>query len=124
MICKTILVGDKIDSTHQEKLLLFENLGYSVLEMSLANWRNEMEHLGLDLRDGGRSLLDLRFADDTMLFGTNCHVIGVPLSKLVEKKIFCRGGITVECGENKSGNNAGPTTVAIADAEWIDHIMS
>ena len=24
----------------------------------MANWRDEMEHLGLDLRDGGRSLLD------------------------------------------------------------------
>ena len=39
-----------------------------VLEMLMANWRggkkNEMRHLGLDLRDGGRSLLDSRFADD------------------------------------------------------------
>ena len=74
--------------------MLFEILCYSVLEMSLANWRNEMEHLSLDLRDGGRSLLDLRFADDTMLFGTNCHVIGVPLSKvLLNKKYFAAVGL-------------------------------
>ena len=49
----------------------------SVLEMSMANWRDEMEHLGLDLRDGGRSLLDLRFADDILIFGADYHVIGV-----------------------------------------------
>ena len=56
----------------------------SVLEMSMANWRDEMERLGLDLRDGGRSLLDLRFADDILIFGTDYHVIGVLLDKLVE----------------------------------------
>ena len=52
--------------------------------MSMANWRDEMEHLGLDLRDGGRSLLDLRFANDFLIFGTDYHVIGVLLNKLVE----------------------------------------
>ena len=35
-----------------------------VLDMLMANWRDEMRHLGLDLRDGGRSVLDSRFADD------------------------------------------------------------
>ena len=57
--------------------VLSPRLFCSVLEMSMANWRDEMEHLGLDLCDGGRSLLDLRFADDILIFGTNYHVIGV-----------------------------------------------
>ena len=56
----------------------------SVLEMSMANWRDEMEHLGLSLGDGGRSLLDLRFADGIFIFGADYHVIGVLLDKLVE----------------------------------------
>ena len=43
----------------------------SVLEMSMANWRDEMEHLGLDLRDGVRSLLDLGFANENSIFGTS-----------------------------------------------------
>ena len=64
--------------------VLSPRLFCSVLEMSMANWRDEMEHLGLDLRDGGRSLLDLRFADDILIFGTDYHVIGVLLDKLVE----------------------------------------
>ena len=58
-----------------------QKLFCSVLEVSMANWRDEIKHLGLDLRDGGRSLLDFRFEDDifilapiTMIFaysGTN-----------------------------------------------------
>ena len=50
----------------------------------MANWHDEMEHLGLNLGDGGRSLLDLRFADDILIFGADYHVIGVLLDKLVE----------------------------------------
>ena len=50
----------------------------------MANWRDEMEHLGLDLCDGGRSLLDLRFGDDIFIFGTDYHVISVLLGNLVE----------------------------------------
>ena len=50
----------------------------------MANWRGEMQHLGGDLCGGGQSLLDLRFADDILLFGTDYHVIGVLVRKLVE----------------------------------------
>ena len=39
----------------------------SVLEMSMAKWRDEMKHLGLDLGDGGPSLLDFRCADDILI---------------------------------------------------------
>ena len=55
--------------------VLSPRLFCSVLEMSMANRRDEMEHLGLDLRDGGRSLLDLRFADDILIFWRRlpCH---------------------------------------------------
>ena len=50
----------------------------------MANWRGEMQHLGGDLCGGGQSLLDLRFADDILLLGTDYHVIGVLVRKLVE----------------------------------------
>ena len=50
----------------------------------MATWLDAMEHLGLDLRDGGRSLLDLRFADDILIFGTDYHVNGVLFDKFVE----------------------------------------
>ena len=64
--------------------VLSPRLFCSVLEMSMANWRDEMEHLGLNLGDGGRSLLDLRFADDILIFVADYHVVGVLLDKLVE----------------------------------------
>ena len=43
-----------------------------------------METFGLDMRDGGRPLLDVRFADDIFIFRTDYHVIGVLSDKLVE----------------------------------------
>ena len=81
-----------------------------------------MENLDLDLRDGGRSLLNLKFANDIIIIGTNYHLIGVLVGKLVEHPAVV--GITAECAGNKSPHNAGPTTVAMANAEWIDHINS
>ena len=38
----------------------------------------------MNLGDGGRSLLDLRLANDILVFGADCHVIGVLLDRLVE----------------------------------------
>ena len=50
----------------------------------MANWRDEMKQLGSNVRECNRSLLDLRFADDILIFGTDYHVIGVLFEKLVE----------------------------------------
>ena len=36
------------------------------------------------MRDGGRSLLDLRFANNVLILGTDDHVVGVALNKFVE----------------------------------------
>ena len=91
----------------------------------MANWRGEMRHLGLDLCGGGQSLLDLRSADDILLSGTDYHVIAVLLTKLVEN--FAAGVLQLNApknNKNKNLHNTGPTTVTIANAEWIDHIGS
>lgn len=51
----------------------------TVSEMSMANWCDEMEHLGLDLGDGGDhcwTMLDLKFANDIFLFGTDHNFVG------------------------------------------------
>ena len=64
-----------------------------------------MQHLGLDLCDGGRSLLVLTFADDILLFGTGYHVIEVLLEKLVEN--LAAIGLQFNAGEIKV-----PTTQA------------
>ena len=79
-------------------------------------------HLGIDLCDGGRSLLDLRFADDILIFGTDYHVIGALLDKLVEN--LAAVGLQLNTQKTKSPHNTSQTTVTIADAERIDHIGS
>ena len=39
-----------------------------VLQWALRSWRARVEHCGLDFEDGMAPLLDLRFADDLLLF--------------------------------------------------------
>ena len=89
----------------------------------MANWRDEMEHLGLDLRDGGRSLLDLRFADDILIFGTDYHVHWRTFRQNLLKTLP-QWGLQLNAQKTKIPHNAGPTTVTTATAEWIDHISS
>ena len=56
----------------------------SVLEMAMACWRASVDDLGLDLGDGGPALLDFRFAEDILIFGTSYPVLGTLLGELVE----------------------------------------
>ena len=42
----------------------------AVLQVALANWRARVEHRGVDMYDGLLRLLDLRFADDLLLFAS------------------------------------------------------
>ena len=45
---------------------------------------HSVDDLGLDLGDGGPALLDFRFADDILTFGTSYQVVGTLLDKLVK----------------------------------------
>ena len=63
--------------------------------MAMACWRASVEDLGLDLGDGGQALLDFRFADDILIFGTSYQVVGTLLDKLVEN--LAAVGLPVEC---------------------------
>ena len=55
----------------------------AVLEMAMGMWRGRVSRLGLDLGDGGPTLLDVRFADDISIFATACIDAGVLLDELV-----------------------------------------
>ena len=46
-------------------------------------WRGTVGRLGLDLGDGGPTLLDLRFADDILIFATTYIGAGLLLDELV-----------------------------------------
>ena len=54
----------------RQRRVLSPRLVCAVLQVALANWRPRVEHRGVDMNDGLRRLLDLRFADDLLLFAS------------------------------------------------------
>ena len=63
--------------------VLTPRLFCAVLEMAMGMWRRTVGGLGLDLGDGGPTLLNLRFADDILIFATTCIDAGLLLDELV-----------------------------------------
>ena len=53
------------------------------VEMALSSWRAKMEAEGLSLEDGLQPLLDLRFADYILFFGTTLDKTCLLLDELV-----------------------------------------
>ena len=56
--------------------VLSPRLFCSVLQLAMGRWRSQVEHLGLNLGDGMLHLLDLRFADDILLFRESAQAVG------------------------------------------------
>ena len=63
--------------------VLSPRLFFAVLEMAMGMWRRALGRLGLDLGDGGPTLLDLRFADDILIFVTTYIDAGLLLDELM-----------------------------------------
>jgi Reverse transcriptase (RNA-dependent DNA polymerase) len=55
----------------------------AVLESALGSWHRQVAHLGFDLQDGGPNLLELRFADDILLFAATANEASFLLDSLV-----------------------------------------
>ena len=53
--------------------------------MALKKWREQLQDGGLDFGDGGFPLLDLRFADDILLFATS----SVEAARMVDALVTC-----------------------------------
>ena len=54
-----------------------------VLQWALRSWRARVEHCGLDFEDGMAPLLDLRFADDLLLFAVSKEELIFMLEQLI-----------------------------------------
>ena len=39
----------------------------------MRKWRHAIRQAGIDLMDGGPTLLDLRLVDDILIFALSCH---------------------------------------------------
>ena len=78
--------------------VLSPRLFCSVLQLAMGRWRSRVEHLGLNLGDGMSHLLDLRFADDILLFGESAQVVGSMLDALVT----CLGQVGLKLNASKT----------------------
>ena len=71
----------------------------SVLQLAMEDWRCDVSNNGLDLGDGGPPLLDLRFADDILLFAGSAEQLGYMLDKLVTS--LGKVGLKLNAGKTK-----------------------
>ena len=65
--------------------VLSARLFCAVLQLAMGTWRTKMGGKGLDLHDDGCNLLDLRFADDILLFAYSADEATTMLDTLVEE---------------------------------------
>ena len=64
--------------------VLSPRLFIAALQHHMLKWRQEICHLGIDFADGLPCLLDLRLADDILLFGTSAANVCSQLDCLIE----------------------------------------
>ena len=79
--------------------VLSPRLFSAVLEMALSSWRAKMEAEGLSLEDGLKPLLDLRFADDILVFCTTLDKACLLLDELVAS--LAEVGLTLNVKKTK-----------------------
>ena len=81
----------------------------AVLEFAMRKWRHAVGQAGIDLMDGGPNLLDLRFADDILIFARSRHELGQLIfffsahCRFIDDT-FGAGRFAVECGEDSGAN--------------------
>jgi len=67
-----------------DKAVLSPRLFSAVLEWALRQWRTEIGNAGFDLGDALGNLVDLRFADDILLFANSGPEVAQILAKFVK----------------------------------------
>ena len=65
--------NDVNDEAYVKGCVLSPRLFCAVLREAMRSWHNAEERNGLSLQDGLQILLDLRFADDILLFAQTSH---------------------------------------------------
>lgn len=65
--------------------VLSPRLFCSALEWAMSRWRARVATAGVDLGDGMPNLIDLRFADDILLFASSSVEAATLLDTLVEE---------------------------------------
>ena len=94
--------------------VLSPRLFCAVLEFAMPSWRAKIESYGLNLHDGMKALLDLRFADDLLVFATSRD----DTTRLLEE--LGPSWFNTEHVENKNFDYTSSTRKFLADKWWGD----
>ncbi len=73
-----------INAGVRQGCILSPRLFSAALQFHMSAWRQQVNHVGINLEDGYQSLLDLRLADDVLLFATSSCDICTLLDALVD----------------------------------------
>ena len=87
-----------------------------VLEVALGCWRRKVGNAGMDFQDGMHTLLDLRFADDILLFAKTFEETKFLLDELVT--CLAEVGLHLNVGENKNIDNSITKSERSASSKW------
>ena len=93
-----------------------------VLEVALGSWRRKVGTAGVDFQDGMRTLLDLRFADDLLLFAKTFQETKFLLDELVT--CLAEVGLQLNVRKTKvlTTQSQSPTEVPLRNGQAIEVI--
>ena len=96
--------------------VLSPRLFSATLEWALRSWENASQGAGIDLGDGLPNLMELRFADDILLFANS----GPEAAQLLDKLITAvgRAGLILNAEKNGSVNQPSTTASNTCDKGW------
>ena len=97
--------------------VLSPRLFCAVLQTALSEWRQSVASFGLDFGDGLPELLDLRFADDLLLFARSAQ----DAAKLLDDLVRCCSGVGLRLNVTKTKI---VTSEAQAPAQLLTHAGS
>ena len=108
----------QINAGVRQGCVLSPKLFSSVLQWAMSKWRTWAEgcSFGFDLGDDLPPLLDLRFADDILIFARSSHEIMTLLDKLVE--FLGDAGLKLNAEKNCVDTNTSPATTVFDYFDW------
>ena len=93
-----------------------------VLEVALGSWRRKVGTAGVDFQDGMRTLLDLRFADDLLLFAKTFQETKFLLDELVTCLAEVGFQLNVRKTKVLTTQSQSPTEVPLRNGQAIEVI--
>ena len=82
----------------RQSCVLSPRLFTAVLERALRQWRTEIENASFDLGDARDNLVDLRFADDILLFANS----GPDAAQILDKFVTAVGKVGLRLSTKRS----------------------